>query len=347
MNAVIRVSAAVAAVALAGTGPAGAAEFNKNITVEGVTLGKTLMGPEVTPADMKGRVVLLEFWGINCPPCIASLPHMAKLNSELGPAGLVLIGAHAQNGTEAQVLARARAGGVNYTIVEHARVAGGQDFNGIPHVMLFDHTGKCIYRGFPDGAYPLAREAVAKAPAGILEGRQLVKLARLGADLKRGVAPGTVLRTAKGLVAAPDSLTAEEAAYVVEKINAAADRRLATAKAGREKDPAACWAALAAVGKEFAGTDQAKEAAALTAELRKDKAFQAELKAAEVLAGIRRAEGALPPAENVNSPEYRSANAGPLRQILGGVQLLRKTAPDSPYTRQASEIARRYGLIND
>jgi hypothetical protein len=50
---------------LALSGPALAADYNLKVTVDGVQLGKSVMGPSLTKDDLKGHVVLLKFWGIN------------------------------------------------------------------------------------------------------------------------------------------------------------------------------------------------------------------------------------------------------------------------------------------
>ena len=39
----------------------------------------TFSGQEVTLEDVKGQVVVLNFWGTWCPPCREELPHMAAL----------------------------------------------------------------------------------------------------------------------------------------------------------------------------------------------------------------------------------------------------------------------------
>src|SRR5437763_129909 len=79
---------------LLGPAVASAADFNMDVKADGITLGDHLMGPKVSPGDLKGHVVVLEFWGINCGPCLAAMPHIAKLNDDLGGAGLIVIGAH-------------------------------------------------------------------------------------------------------------------------------------------------------------------------------------------------------------------------------------------------------------
>lgn len=47
-----------------------------------------------TLASLKGKVVLLDFWGKWCPPCVAALPKLVKLHETFGPKGLVIVGVH-------------------------------------------------------------------------------------------------------------------------------------------------------------------------------------------------------------------------------------------------------------
>ncbi len=45
-------------------------------------------------ADLKGKVVLLEFWGYWCGPCIGSMPLLFDLHEKFADKGLVIIGVH-------------------------------------------------------------------------------------------------------------------------------------------------------------------------------------------------------------------------------------------------------------
>lgn len=47
---------------------------------------------EVALADLRGTVVLLNVWATWCEPCIAELPELAKLHTELEPRGFAVIG---------------------------------------------------------------------------------------------------------------------------------------------------------------------------------------------------------------------------------------------------------------
>jgi thiol-disulfide isomerase/thioredoxin len=43
-------------------------------------------------SDLKGKVVLVDFWAVWCPPCIASFPHLTEMNKEYKDKGLEVFG---------------------------------------------------------------------------------------------------------------------------------------------------------------------------------------------------------------------------------------------------------------
>ncbi len=45
-------------------------------------------------ADFRGKIVLLEFWGFWCNPCVASMPRLVKLYEEFNDRGLEVIAVH-------------------------------------------------------------------------------------------------------------------------------------------------------------------------------------------------------------------------------------------------------------
>lgn len=49
-------------------------------------------GSPLSDEDLKGKVVLLDFWAVWCGPCIATFPHLREWHEQYADRGLVIIG---------------------------------------------------------------------------------------------------------------------------------------------------------------------------------------------------------------------------------------------------------------
>ena len=45
-------------------------------------------------AELKGKVVVMDFWATNCPPCIREIPHLVALQTKYGAENLRVVGLH-------------------------------------------------------------------------------------------------------------------------------------------------------------------------------------------------------------------------------------------------------------
>ena len=65
-----------------------------------------IQGGPLTVAGLKGKVVLLRFWLIDCPYCERTAPALRELSSKYRDQGLVVVGLHHPKSEEARDLAR-------------------------------------------------------------------------------------------------------------------------------------------------------------------------------------------------------------------------------------------------
>lgn len=103
---------------------------------------------QVKLGDMKGKVVILDFWATYCLPCIKAVPHLKQLQAKYGDQGLQVIGLHVGGGEDApKVPAFIERLQIDYPIAtpedEFTYALLGTD-NRIPQTLVFDRTGKLV-----------------------------------------------------------------------------------------------------------------------------------------------------------------------------------------------------------
>ena len=112
-------------------------------------IGKVLFWEKLSKGQMKGKVVVLENWGVHCPPCIASLTHLAELEKQNRDKGLVIIGAESQGSPKEAIKPLIEKAKVEYTITAGAE--GPIQVSAIPRCFVFDPEGLLVYDGSPSG----------------------------------------------------------------------------------------------------------------------------------------------------------------------------------------------------
>ena len=75
-----------------------------------------LGGRPVRLADLRGRLVLLNFWATWCPPCQGETPVLRDMDEQYRARGLAIVGVAVQETTPADVAAYAATYGLTYTI---------------------------------------------------------------------------------------------------------------------------------------------------------------------------------------------------------------------------------------
>lgn len=152
------------------------AEVGKRATLSALTSGKHISGPKCSESDLRGKVVFFEYWGINCPPCLAAMPHLQELYKKYQSSGFVIIGAHSQLPTP-KVKEYLKSNKITFPIYQSASVPEAPCPGGLPYSVLIGANGKVVAEGRPSEIYGKVEEEVAKAEKGaqILDGVELKK----------------------------------------------------------------------------------------------------------------------------------------------------------------------------
>jgi thiol-disulfide isomerase/thioredoxin len=105
---------------------------------------KDLNGREVSSGDLRGKVVIVDFWATWCQPCKKEMPGYQKLLDRYGPRGLAVVGFKAtmMMDTEDPVLF-AQENGVHYPLVVASPSVTDKfgSILGLPTTLIYDRGG--------------------------------------------------------------------------------------------------------------------------------------------------------------------------------------------------------------
>lgn len=113
-----------------------------------------LAGRKTSKGYLRGKVVLVDRWGVNCPPCRKLLPRLEEIWQSFKTKPFVVLGGHCKGwGDAAGVKALAAEHGLTYPIYEDAGLAALEPrFDAIPFLYVVDETGKVVYKGHDERA---------------------------------------------------------------------------------------------------------------------------------------------------------------------------------------------------
>jgi thiol-disulfide isomerase/thioredoxin len=103
-----------------------------------------LQGREISTADLRGKVMLVDFWATWCQPCKKEMPGYQKLLNLYGPRGFAVIGFKFDTMMDAEDPVQfAKKIGVRYPLAvapdDLKQKFGG--IEGLPTTMLYDRQG--------------------------------------------------------------------------------------------------------------------------------------------------------------------------------------------------------------
>ena len=134
-----------------GSTPAVAPEFTG--------IEKWLNSAPLRMADLRGKVVLIDFWTYTCINCLNQLPAVKSWHEKYQGKGLVTVGVHtpefAHEKPTRNVQSAIERLGIRHAVAQDNSYATWRAFNNQywPAIYLVDKTGNIVYSHFGEGRY--------------------------------------------------------------------------------------------------------------------------------------------------------------------------------------------------
>jgi peroxiredoxin len=105
---------------------------------------KDLKGKSWTFSDLRGKVVLVNFWATWCPPCRKEMPDLEALYERFGSQGLVIFGIADEKASKVEPFIRDRK--VTFPVLLDPGRKVNEEFivESIPKIFVYDRDGKLV-----------------------------------------------------------------------------------------------------------------------------------------------------------------------------------------------------------
>jgi thiol-disulfide isomerase/thioredoxin len=103
---------------------------------------KDVGGKPVASSDLKGRIVLVEFWATWCPPCRPTLSWLADLKKKHGDRIEIVALAVESDEADVRKLAEEMNVPIRFALATPDIARSFGDISGVPTLFLFDRNGK-------------------------------------------------------------------------------------------------------------------------------------------------------------------------------------------------------------
>lgn len=122
-----------------------------------------LLGNHWSSADLRGKVVVIDFWGVWCVPCIRAMPKVQKLHDTFARDGLIVLGFDVKDKRE-KVVKYIERNAYTYPIIPDADpIAASFKIEAYPTFFIIGKDGRVVFaeRGFRNNAYDEWAEIIA------------------------------------------------------------------------------------------------------------------------------------------------------------------------------------------
>jgi len=112
----------------------------------------TIAGDRIRLGDLKGRVVLIDFWSVTCSPCWKGLSHLKSVQRRFAGEPVTVLSIHVQATRRAAERAREAAAqlGLRFPVLlDTANISDKYTVRVLPTIVLIDQKGRVhkVWRG--------------------------------------------------------------------------------------------------------------------------------------------------------------------------------------------------------
>ena len=130
--------------------------------------GTWINSEALTLKDLRGRVVLIEFWTFGCYNCRNTLPFVKRWHERYSDKGLTIVGVHSPELPEEQKVENVRREvgslGIKYPVVTDNDYETWKAYNvaAWPTIFVLDKTGRVRWMHVGEGAYDETEQTIQK-----------------------------------------------------------------------------------------------------------------------------------------------------------------------------------------
>ncbi|MEY4764712.1 MAG: hypothetical protein RI907_1385 [Pseudomonadota bacterium] len=115
---------------------------------------RSAQGTNLRLQELRGKVVLVNFWATWCGPCRQEMPHLNRLHEKYGKSGFVLLGINVDDDPR-KALSVAEELGIRFPVLldTDKKVSEAYGLQAMPSTFLVDRDGKLrhLHRGYLSG----------------------------------------------------------------------------------------------------------------------------------------------------------------------------------------------------
>lgn len=139
-------------------------------------VGKTIDDKEVSLASYKGKVVLVDFWGTWCGPCVAGIPKLTELHEKYKAKGFEILGVAADDGDSLKPFLEKKPMAWKNILDAESEISLKYSIDAYPTTLLVDKQGKHV-------ATNLHGATLEKAVEMLLEGKSIESITGSAQDI--------------------------------------------------------------------------------------------------------------------------------------------------------------------